>query len=166
MRFGVRDQRSENSESERANGSNSHQRTAAAACRFAGVNWNFDDCNVKFSTTLGTITGFEDQAVDGTTTENRTNGNLDFAGSISGPLNAAQLPSSGSPAIVAGAVLTNLKIWLDKAIAPRFCGCNYVIVESITYHPNEADAAQRVTIEVKSGGASGAGNTVLVTYPT
>ena len=127
-----------------------------------GTNLNFDDCNVKFITTLGEITGFEDQAGDGTTVVNRTNALLDFQGTISGPIDTGSMPAS---TFKPGLVLTNLKIWLDKNSAPRYCGCSSVVVESVEYHPKVADAAQRVTISVKAG-AGANGSTITITHPT
>lgn len=137
----------------------------AGRVSIAGVLWNFDDCNVKFMMTLGESTGFEDQQGDGSTTVNRASGLQDFQGTISGPLNAAQMPANGTPAIVQGAVLTNLRIWLDKnAVVARYCGCSFVIVESVEYHPKVSEAVQRVTISVKAGGAI-FGQSVTITQP-
>ena len=128
-----------------------------------GTNWNFDDCDVKFMSNLGTTTSFEDQAADGTTTENRASGNQDFQGTISGYISSDTMPS---PTFYQGAVLTNLKIFLDKNVAPRYCGCSSVICESVEYHPKQSDPAQRITISVKAGGATGAGTKITITQPT
>jgi hypothetical protein len=115
-----------------------------------GVNWNFDDCNVVISTTTGTITGFEDQnPITGRTAENRSDGNDDFRGTISGPISATAMPA---PTFTKGQILTNLKIFLDKNVAPRFAGSTRVIVRQVTYHPKQSDPAQRVTIEIENAG--------------
>jgi hypothetical protein len=129
----------------------------AGRVQVLGANWQFDDCNVVFSTTTGTTTGFEDQnPITGRTPENRSDGNDDFKGSISGPLNAIQMPST---VFVQGAILKNLFIWLDKNVAPRFCGSTRVIVRQVTYHPKQSDPAQRVTIEFENAGGD-------ITHPT
>jgi hypothetical protein len=114
-----------------------------------GTNWNFDDCNVKIFTTTGKTTGFEDQAGNGRTPENRTSGNDDITGSISGFIDSASMPGV---TFTQGAILTNLKIFLDKNTAARWAGSTNVIIASVTYHPKQADPAQRVTIEFENAG--------------
>jgi len=140
----------------------------AGRVQINGDNWNFNDCDVKFTSMLGETTGFEDQAGDGTTTVNRGVGTQDFNGTITGPVDGSNMPASGPTGslLVNGSVLLNLKIWLDKSVVPRYCGCNYVLVESVNYHPKVEEAIQKVTLSVKAGGAFAAGNIVTITHPT
>lgn len=123
-----------------------------------GKNWNFDDCNLMVKTTVGETTSFEDQNVTtGRTSTNRADGNDDFTGTVSGFLDATDMPAAGAnalPALVPGAILTNVKAFLDKTVAPRYVGCTRCIVESVNYHPKQSDVAQRITIEIKCAGGT------------
>ena len=125
----------------------------------AGVRWNFDDCEVEFSTVTGEITGFEDQQGDGRTPTNRADGNDDFKGTISGFIDTTAPGGMPSTTFKQGSMLTNLKIFLDKAVIPRFCGSGRVIVRSVRYHPKQTDPAQRITITFENAGGQ-------ITHPT
>lgn len=124
-----------------------------------GTNFNFDDCNVVFSTTTGTITGFEDQGGDGRTPEARTDGNDDCKGTISGPIDTAQMPASAAQPFKQGQILTNLRIYLDKNVVARWGGTTRAIIRQVTYHPKQSDPAQRVTIEFENAAGT-------ITHPT
>ncbi len=121
-----------------------------------GTNYNFDDCNVVFSTTTGECTTFEDQdPATGRTAVNRADGNDDFKGTVSGPLDTTQMPGAN---FKQGSILTTVQIFLDKAVAARYCGSSRVICRQITYHPKQSEPVQRVTIELENAGG-------IITHP-
>src|ERR1700735_3560951 len=110
-----------------------------------GTPWNFDEWNGELSVETGKITGFEDQqlvnGVYSQTAENRTSGNQDLIGTLTGPLNAAQMAGT---TFVPGALLQNLLLVIDKNFpVTRFCGSTQVIIKKVKYGAKQADAAQR-----------------------
>lgn len=131
-----------------------------ARASFNGQVLNFDDCNVIFSTTTGEITGVEDQnAPTGRVPVRRTDGTDDFKGCVSGFIDAAIMPASAAQPFTQGAILTNIKIFLDKNTAARWAGTTRAIVRQVTYHPKQTDVAQRVSIEIENAGGT-------ITHPT
>ena len=145
--------------------------------QLGGVNLNIDDCNVSFVTDEVRITGFEDQQTglgglpnDGRTPVGRTDGLDDFSGTLSGYVNAAAMPATranaawNTPAgsavvgLVQGAIVQAVKLFLDKAVAPRFCGCTQCIITRINYMTKVNDG-WKYSIEVKSAGG-------VITHPS
>lgn len=147
-----------------------------------GVFLNIDDCNVSFVTNDVVITGFEDQQVglgglpnDGRTPTGRTDGVDDFSGTLSGYVNTLAagavmgMPASAAnglwttPAgaavvgLVQGAIVLAVRLFLDKSVAARFCGCTSTIITRVNYMTKVNDA-WKYSIEVKCAGG-------LITHP-
>ncbi len=125
-------------------------------CQFNAVNLNLGEFSAIFSTVTGEITGFEDQQGDGRTPVNRTDGNDDFKATVQGKIDTGSMPSV---TFKQGTILTNVKLFLDKNVAPRWCGSSRCIVRQITYHTKEEDPAQGFTIEIENAGG-------VITHPT
>lgn len=141
-----------------------------------GVNLNIDDCNVSFVTNDVVVTGFEDQQTgqgglpnDGRTPTGRTDGVDDFSGTLSGYVNSAAMPSSlanaswdtpaGAAAVglVQGGIVAAVKLFLDKSVAARWCGCTRCIITRVNYMTKVNDA-WKYSIEVKCAGG-------VITHP-
>ncbi len=129
------------------------------------IELNIDDCNVSFMTDEVPCTGFEDQQTDGRTPKGRTDGIDDFSGTLSGYINATayQVPAGiagagntimGLPAtsgLTQGAIFTTVKLFLDKSVATRYCGCTRCIVTRVNYMVKVTDA-WKFSVEVKCAG--------------
>lgn len=118
------------------------------------VNFNIDKEDVTISTTTGEITGFEDQGGDGRTPVNRGDGNDDLVGTIEGPVDSAAMPASSAQPIKQGSILTNVKFYLDKNVAPRYAGTTRAIVESIQYTVDQKGVATRYRAQIKNAGGT------------
>lgn len=137
---------------------------------------NIDDCNVSFVTNDITITGFEDQQTgagglpnDGRATTGRTDAIDDFSGTLSGFVNAQAMPASlnlgswSTPVgaavvgLVQGAIVANVKLFLDKSIVARYCGCTSCIITRVNYM-TKVDNAWKYSIEIKCAGG-------VITHP-
>ena len=129
-----------------------------------GVNLNIDDCNVTFSTDEVKITGFEDQIVaTGRTPTGRTDGVDDFSGTLSGYVDASAMPASQAlgfayTGVVQGAYVLNVKLFLDKTVAPRYCGCTQCQIFRVNYMVKVNDA-WKYSVEVKCAGG-------VIVHPT
>lgn len=137
--------------------------------QFNGTNLNVDDINATFSTDEVKVTGFEDQQADGRTPTGRTDGVDDFTATLSGYINTTAVgATAGMPAatavdllargLVQGAIVTAVRVYLDKAVLNRWAGCTRCQIFRVNYMTKVTDG-WKYSMEVKCAGG-------VITHPT
>ena len=124
-----------------------------------GTNISVEDIQAEFKTDRVEVTGTEDQGATGRTNQNLTDAIDSMTANFTATVNADVMPSASS--ITQGTVLTNVKFFLDKALAPRYCGASSFIVLSVKYIGRLKDA-WKFQVTGESTGGSGC----TITHPT
>jgi hypothetical protein len=116
-----------------------------------GVFVSVEDITAEFKTDRVEVTGTEDQHADGRTPQNTTDGIDAMTATFTATVDANDMPSV-NPGLVQGAYLQDLRFYLDKTVAPRYCGATWAQVFSVQYQGRLKDAWKiRVSVESSSG---------------